>query len=110
MPMDGTIPQDVQHVGGDGGSRLFAIMVLAIPSLLALLAALHSSQYPASGLWFFYEVSRNVGFLGIAVAAGLTWVTFRQRSVSARVGTLMVSSTMAAIILWWYAGQVFGRP
>jgi len=107
--MDGTILHDVQQFEGNGAGRLFVIVLLAIPSLFAFLAAIHSSQYPASGLWFFYAVSRNVGYLGIAIATGLTWVAFRHRSVSATVGALMVSSTMAAIILSWYAGQVFGR-
>lgn len=89
LPMEGSVAQDLHHLEGNRGGRLFVMVGLSIPSFFALLAAaFHSSGHSAPGLWFFYEVPRNVGYLGIALATGLTWVTFRHRSVSARNGSI----------------------
>ncbi|MGA9890644.1 MAG: hypothetical protein WBQ31_24305 [Candidatus Acidiferrales bacterium] len=85
-------------------------LVLALPALFAFFAAVdlrYGSPYSASGLWFFYLVSRNLGYVGIAIAGSITVVAIFRRTVSETVAGLMVSSTVTAIILLWCAVRAF---
>jgi predicted permease len=90
--------------------QLLVILLLGLPALFALFAAVslaYGSPYSASGLWFFYLVSRNFGYIGIAVAASLTGVAIFRRTVSESVAGLMALATFTAIILLWCAVRTF---
>jgi len=81
----------IEQHGTDGGSQLLVVLFSALPALFALLCAIrlsYDSQYSgsgpsllnsgpwllSSGLWFFYEASRTLGYMGIAVAVTITAV------------------------------------
>lgn len=82
------------------------VLLLGLPALFAYLGAAGLAQnapYFKSGLWFFYLVSRNFGFLGVIVAAGITVRAMFQRTVSDVVFGLMAASIVTAIVLLWCA-------
>jgi hypothetical protein len=84
------------------------ILVLELPALFAFLGAAglaHGAPYFHSGLWFFYLVSRNLGLIGVVVAAVMTGRAMFQRAVSDAVLGLTAASTVTAIVLLWYAAR-----
>lgn len=106
MRMHATIGQ---HRKADLGQFL-VILLLGLPTLFALFAAAslaYGSPYSASGLWFFYLVSRNFGYIGIVVAASLTGIAIFRRTVSEPVAGLMALATLTAIVLLWCAVRTF---
>jgi hypothetical protein len=95
------------HQKADLGLFL-TILLLGLPALFAFLGAAGLAQnapYFKSGLWFFYLVSRNFGFLGVIVAAGITIRAMFQRTVSDAVAGLMAASVITAIFLLWCAAR-----
>lgn len=97
------------HRTADLGQFL-VILLLGLPALFAFFAALglaYGSPYSASGLWFFYLVSRNFGYIGIAVAASITGFAIFRRAVSEPVAGLMALATVTAIVLLWCAIRTF---
>lgn len=95
----------VHHHKADLESFLI-ILVLGLPALFAFLGAAglaHDAPYLRSGLWFFYLVSRNLGFIGVIVAAVMTGRAMFQRTVSDAVLGLMAASIVTAIALLWSA-------
>jgi hypothetical protein len=85
-------------------------LLLGLPALFAFFAAVglaYGSPYSASGLWFFYRVSRNLGYVGIAVAASLTSLAILRRTVSEPIAGLMALTTVTAIALLWCAVCTF---
>jgi hypothetical protein len=89
-------------------AQAFVVLALVIPSLFAFLASLmlHSPSATAPGLWFFYQISLNVGYGAIPVAVGLTALAIYGRETSARSTVAMVAVCVAGIVLTWYAGQL----
>jgi hypothetical protein len=84
------------------------ILMLGLPALFAFLGAAGLAQgapYFKSGLWFFYLVSRNFGFLGVIVAAVMTVRALFQRTVSDAVAGLMAAWIITAIVLLWCAAR-----
>jgi len=93
----------------DVGQFLLTLL-LGLSALFAFFAAVdlaYASPYSASGLWFFYLVSRNLGYIGIAVAASLTGVAIFRRTISDAVESLMVFSIITAVVLLWWAARIF---
>ena len=91
---------------------LFGILFLLTPSGLAIVwaFALSRNASPASAVWFLYEVSRLIAFVGIVTAAALT-LSFAARRVTSGVFlTLMIVSTGSAALLLWYAAHIFRGP
>ncbi len=83
-------------------------LLLGLPALFAFLGAAGlagGAPYFKSGLWFFYLVSRNLGFIGVIVAAVMTVRALFQRTVSDAVAGLMVASIVTAIFLLWCAAR-----
>ena len=76
MRMHATIQH---HRKADLGQFLITV-VLGLPALFAFCAAAglaYGSPHSPSGLWFFYLVSRNFGYAGIAVErASPVWRSF----------------------------------
>lgn len=90
-----------------GGSRItaaggFCIRLLEVVSL----------RLPrfSSGIWFFYEASRDLAYLGIAVAAVFTAIAAVQQTIPKKVAVLMAWSTLAAIALLWHALHGYPNP
>jgi type III secretory pathway component EscS len=100
----------ILHHGAGGGTREFlATVLLATPSFFALgfaVALSRAEQYPLSALWFVYEVSRNVGFLGVAVGTIITFVAAMRRRIPESTLGLMASAVVTAIILLWCAARI----
>jgi hypothetical protein len=84
------------------------ILLLGLPALFALLgsAGLASgAPYFRSGLWFFYLVSRDLGLIGVVVAAGIAVRAMFQRTASDAVAGLMAASIITSIMLLWWAAR-----
>lgn len=97
------------HRKADLGQFLITLL-LALPALFAFFAAVglaYGSPYSASGLWFFYLVSRNFAYIGIAVAASITGFAIFRRTVSEPIAGLMALATVTAIVLLWCAVRTF---
>ena len=77
-----------------------------MPSLSAFLASLtfHSPWATAPGLWFFYQMSLNIGYGAIPV--GLTALAIYGRETPARSTVFMAAESVAGIVLAWYAGRL----
>ncbi|MGA7622319.1 MAG: hypothetical protein WB630_09830 [Candidatus Acidiferrales bacterium] len=106
MRMQTTTQQDRRV---DLGQFLLTLL-LGLPALFAFLAASgleFGSPYSASGLWFLYLVSRNLGYIGIAVAASITGVAIFRRTVTESIAGLMALATITAIVLLWCAVRTF---
>lgn len=106
MRMHATIPD---HRKADLGQFLITA-ALGLPALFAFCAAVglaYGSPHSASGLWFFYLLSRNLGYAGIVVAASITGLAIFRRSVSEVIARLMALATVTAIALLWCAVRTF---
>lgn len=94
-----------------GAWQFGVILFLAAPALLTLLTSIwleHAAEVPSSGVWFVYEASRNLAYLGIASAAVITALATVRRTVSEVIALLMASVTLSAIILLWSSGIIQG--
>jgi hypothetical protein len=99
-----------QHDRRSELGQFLLTLLLGLPALFAFFAAAgleYGSPYSASGLWFFYLVSRNLGYIGIAVAAGITGVAIFRRTVTESVAGLMAVVTITAVVLLWCAVRTF---
>jgi predicted permease len=97
------------HRKAELGQFLITV-VLSLPALFAFCAAAglaYGSPHSASGLWFFYLVSRNFGYAGIAVAASITGLAIFRRTVAQPIAGLMALATVTAIVLLWCAVRTF---
>jgi len=97
----------IQQPQKDGtGLYLGVVLLVVLPAVLAFICSKwfpYGSPHFTSGLWFFYEASRATAYLGVTLAAVLTFTAAIQRIVSGKVAVLMASSTAAAATLLWYA-------
>ncbi len=90
-----------------------ATLILAMPSAVAFLCALALVRdvpwfaTSASGLWFIYEVSRYVAYPGIVICAGIVVALTAQHRTSRKFVVLMGLSLAGAVLLLWYAVQIF---
>jgi hypothetical protein len=106
MRMHATMQHDRR---ADLGQFLITLL-LGLPALFAFFGAVslaYGSPYSASGLWFFYLVSRKLGYIGVAVAASLTGLAIFRRTVSDAVASLMALATVTAMVLLWCAARTF---
>lgn len=96
----------------DWGAFL-ATLILAMPSTVAFLCALALGRdvpwlfTSASSLWFIYEVSRYVAYLGIVICAGIVVAEATQHRASRKFVVLMGVSLAGAVLLLSYAAQIF---
>jgi len=100
----------IQHDRRSEQGQFLLTLLLGLPALLAFFAAsglAYGSPYSPSGLWFFYLVSRNFGFIGIAASASVTGVAIFRRTVTESVAGLMALATVTAIVLLWGAVRTF---
>ncbi|HXR25747.1 MAG TPA: hypothetical protein VN742_10335 [Candidatus Binataceae bacterium] len=96
------------------GPGAFSLTLLLItPSVVAFFASsalAHEARFPASALWFIYEISLYVGCLGVGVAAALTVIEAIRRQISPVFPCLMGISVIVGISLLWYARHIFRTP
>ena len=86
--------------------QFLTTLLLGLPALFAFFAAVglaYGSPHSASGLWSLYLVSRNLGYVGIVVAASLSSLAILRRTVSEPIAGLMALTTVTAIVLLWCA-------
>ncbi|MGA8142478.1 MAG: hypothetical protein WB987_01140 [Candidatus Acidiferrales bacterium] len=104
--------KDMQVTGDAGSKWLFGILFLLIPCWLAFVwvSALSRNATPASAVWFLYEVSRLVGYVGILAAAGITVGAAIRRATSGLFLALMVLSIGSAALVLWYTAHIFRSP
>lgn len=100
--------QNAIHGIESGIAQVFVVLGLVTPSLFAFLVSLtlHSPSAPALGLWFFYQMSLNLGYGAIPVAVGLTAMAIYGHETSARSTAFMAAVCVAGIVLTWYAGRL----
>ncbi len=97
----------------DAGLYLTVVLLVVFPAVLAFICSKwfpYGSPHFTSGLWFFYEASRGMAYLGIALALVFTVAAVIQQTVSRKVAVLMASTTFAAIALLWYAIHRYLNP
>lgn len=96
-----------------GGPGTFALALLfTSPSALSLFAAfeLVHEDFPASALWFVYEVSFYAGCVGIGITAVLAIVEAIRRQIPSLYPRLMAFVVMFGILLLWSATRIYQNP
>jgi hypothetical protein len=100
-----------QNLGGPG---TFAVALLLItPSILAVFASfatVHGVSFPASALWFTYEASLYLGYIGVVVVAVLTYSAAVVGQIPRVFVWLMGISGVAGAFLLWYASHIYQSP
>lgn len=90
-----------------------ATVALALPSAMALLCADAISQgltwFPASSMWFMYQASRYVAYLGIAASAGIVVTLVAQHKTSRNCIVVTACSLVANVLLLWAAIHLFNN-
>ena len=104
--------REMQATHPAGSKWLFGILFFLIPSVLAFawVSALSRNASPASALWFLYEVSRLLAYIGIVIATGLTLGIAIRRTASGLFVALMILSIGSAALLVWYTVHIFKSP
>lgn len=96
------------------GAGLFLVTLLfGVPSIIAFgcaFASSHARWYPSSALWFIYEASRYVAYVGIAVSVGMIVTVAIQRSISRKYIAWMGFSVAATVVILWCAARILIRP
>jgi hypothetical protein len=99
----------LHHRPGSETREFLVTVLLMMPSIFALgfsLTLSRTEHYPLSALWFVYEVSRNVGYIGIAAGTIVTVAAAMRRTISEATLVLMSSAVVTAIILLWCAARI----
>jgi hypothetical protein len=63
-----------------------------------------------SGMWFLYQVSQYLGYLGLVVAAVLTIINGTQHLISRVIVFLMALFIVSGISALWYATHIYRSP
>jgi hypothetical protein len=104
--------REMQATHAAGSKWLFGILFFLIPSLLAFawVSALSRNASSASALWFLYEVSRLLAYIGIVIATALTLGIAIRRTASGLFVALMILSIGSAGLFLWYTMHIFRSP
>jgi|SRR5579862_385167 hypothetical protein len=104
--------REMQAAHPAGSKWLFGVLFFLIPSLLAFawVSALSRNALPASALWFLYEVSRLLAYIGIVIATGLTLGIAIRGTASGLFVALMMLTIGSASLLLWYTVHIFRSP
>ena len=96
-----------------GAGALSLTLLLITPSVIAFFASAalaHEADFPSSALWFLYNNSLYIGYVGAVVAGILTVFEAVQGQISRVFIWLMGASVIAAVLLLWYAHHVYRNP
>lgn len=63
-----------------------------------------------SGMWFIYQVSQYLSYLGLAVAMVLTIMNAKEAAISRIIVFLMAISIVSGISALWYAVHIYRSP
>ena len=103
--------REMRATNDAGSKQLLGILFLLTPSVLAFASvfALSRNASPASALWFPYEVTRLIAYVGIIIAAGLA-LEAATRRISGFFVALMILFTGSGTLLLWYTVHIFRSP
>jgi hypothetical protein len=97
-----------------GGPATLAIALLLItPSVLALFASfstVHGVSFPASALWFMYQVALYLGYVGVVVIAVMTFSAAVDDRIPRVFVWLMGITAVVGVFLLWYASHIYRSP
>ena len=97
-----------------GGPGTFALALLLVaPSILAVFASFaiaHGVSFPASALWFIYEVSLYLGYIGVVVVVVLTYSAAVIGRIPRVFVWLMGISGVVGVFFLWYASHIYQSP
>jgi hypothetical protein len=63
-----------------------------------------------SGMWFIYQVSQYLAYLGLVVALVLTIINAKEAAISRIIVFLMTLSIVSGISALWYAVHIYRSP
>jgi hypothetical protein len=96
------------------GPATFAVALLLLtPSIVAFFAssaAANGADFPASALWFLYEMSLYIGCAGVAIVVALTVSAAIAHRISRVFVWLMAISVVGGASLLWYASHIYRNP
>jgi hypothetical protein len=96
-----------------GQARFALSLLLIVPAILSFLASAaisRNTEFPASSLWFVYQVSWYIGMVGTAIVVGMTVTAAVRRGASDISVWLMGIVAAAGIFLVWYASHIYKTP
>ena len=99
--------------GRSGVPTLLFTALLVSPCFFAWASSYVISQGGAgshSGMWFMYQVSQYIAYLGLVVAVVLTIITGSQLSISRIFVFLMALLIVSGISALWYATHIYRSP
>jgi hypothetical protein len=98
---------------GAGVATLLFTLLLVSPCFFAWASSYVISQggpNSHSGMWFMYQVSQYLAYLGLIVAAVLTIINFKQAALPRIIVFLMAISIVSGISALWYAVHIYRSP
>jgi hypothetical protein len=98
---------------GGGVTTLLYTLLLVSPCFFAWACSWVISQggpNSHSGMWFIYQVSQYLAYLGLVVAVVLTIINAKQAVISRTVVFLMTLSIVSGISALWYAVHIYRSP
>jgi hypothetical protein len=96
-----------------GPAAFWLTLLLIAPSIISFLASAvlsREADFPSSALWFLYNDSLYIGYVGVVIAGILTVFKAVQGQISRVFVWLMGASVIAAVFLLWYAHHVYRNP
>jgi len=105
------IPIEEQRSNGPGKFALSLLLI--VPSILSFLASaaiVQNLDFPASALWFIYEVSWYIGIVGALIIVAMLVNGALQGTISAAFLWLMATVAVIGIALIWYASHIYRSP
>jgi hypothetical protein len=96
-----------------GVSTLLFTLLLVSPCFFAWACSWVISQggpNSHSGMWFIYQVSQYLSYLGLAVAMVLTIMNAKEAAISWIIVFLMAISIVSGISALWYAVHIYRSP
>ena len=96
-----------------GVTTLLFTALLVSPCFFAWASSYVISQGGAgshSGMWFMYQVSQYLSYLGLVVAVVLTIINGSQRAMSRIFIFLMALLIVSGVSALWYATHIYRSP
>src|SRR5580700_1162098 len=96
-----------------GVATLLFTLLLVSPCFFAWACSYVISQggpNSHSGMWFIYQVSQYLAYLGLIAAVVLTMIHAKQDAISRSIVFLMALSIVSGISALWYAVHIYRSP
>jgi hypothetical protein len=98
---------------GGGIATLLYTLLLVSPCFFAWACSYVLSQggpNSHSGMWFIYQVSQYLAYLGLVVAFVLTIINAKQAVISRIIVVLMALCIVSGISALWYSVHIYRSP